>query len=1427
MKKTVCIFLALFAILAVVKAQKTIRVAAFNYYPAIFMDTDGVVKGFYVDALNELGEKENLKFIYVFGSWNEGLERIKTGEVDMLTSVAITEERLKHFDYTTTPLLTVWSEVYVKSKSEIKGILDLNGKTVAVMKSDFNGIYIKQLTEKLTINCNFIETTDFEEVFKLIEDEDVDAGVVNNIFGAPKSIEYQLISSGIVFNPFEIYFAVKKDSNQDLLKLLNTTLHNWKHDRNSVLNTARQKWSHANVGAIEVFPKWLQKAVYTTLFIVLALFVLIAFLRYKIGEATKSIKKSEERFILAMKASNDGLFDWNLETNDIYYSPGWKKMLGYEDHELPNDFSIWENFTDPEDVKKTWEVIDKITSKQIDRFVTEFKMKHKDGHWVDILARAEAFFNTQGKALRIVGTHVDISVRKKAEIQLIESKYHLQAMINAVPDMIFRINTRGVFLSYKADADNLYVKSDAIIGKNYKEIMPQYFIDILDDKIEKAITSNDIQIFEYQLEIPEKGIKIYEARMSKSGENEVTSVVRDITERKKADETLKITRFSIDHASDGLFWMTSEAKIIDCNPAACISLGYTKEELLKLTIPDIDDDYQAEKWVNHFIDLRKHSKLIFETKHRHKDGHYISVEIVANYVKYGELELNCAFVRDISERKKVEEKLLASENKYRQLFDLSPVGTLIVGMDKRFIKCNTAFCNFIGYTENELIGKHISEITYPEDIEVGMNEIKQIANGSTEAASVEKRYLRKDGQIVWGNVAISIVKDATHKPLFLIPIIQDITKRKQSEIELMAAKEKVEESETYLRTVLQSIDDVIVSRDLNNNAVFFNKAFELVTSELFNQPAHIGLNTLKLLSNENREFWENTLNKVKNGEESSIEYDYTTPSNTTKYYLTSHMPIFKGSKIVGTLEVTKDISIFKQREAELKIAKEKAEESDERLRNLVDSTEAIIWEADAQTFKFTFVSNQAERLLGHPIEDWYADGFWANHLYEDDKEEAINYCVYSTKQKLDHDFEYRFIAKDGRIVWLRDVVNVVIKDQEPHVLRGVMFDITANKLAQEALKVSEQKLSALFASMTEMVALHELEFNEYGQPVNYRITDCNAAYTQVTGIKKEEAIGKLATELYGTETPPYFEEYKQVAISGKPHTYNTYFAPMDKHFSISVVSPKKNHFATITNDITAMQQIQNIISAKNKELENYLYVSSHDLRSPLVNIQGFSQRLQKQINSINLLVQECELEPLVKTNLTQITDKSIPETLNFIFTSVAKMDVLINSLLQISRVGRIKMEIKNIETNLLITNIINQLNFQLTEISATIKVEKLPHCFGDENTLNQLFANILDNAIKYRNPKVPLLIKIEGKVIYNKVIYSIRDNGVGIAPKYLNKIWDVFYRIDPSIHENGEGIGLSIVKRIVDKHKGKIWVESEEGLGTTFYIELLTKEFEE
>ncbi|QTA79740.1 Two component system sensor histidine kinase, PAS domain-containing [Desulfonema limicola] len=424
--------------------------------------------------------------------------------------------------------------------------------------------------------------------------------------------------------------------------------------------------------------------------------------------------------------------------------------------------------------------------------------------------------------------------------------------------------------------------------------------------------------------------------------------------------------------------------------------------------------------------------------------------------------------------------------------------------------------------------------------------------------------------------------------------------------------------------------------------------------------------------------------------------------------------------------------------------------------------------------------------------------------------------------------ENRVFSGKGRIHWMQ-FINKGLFDKNGSLLeiQSVGRDITDRKLAEKALQESEEKLNTLFDAMTELVVLHEMLEDENGEFVNYRITACNQAFAAVTGIKQHKALGKTATEVYQTETAPYLKEYSLVVKTGKPFEFTTYYPAMDKYFMISAVSLKENRFATITTDITAIKQVQEVISAKNKELENYLYVASHDLRSPLVNIQGFSQRLQKQVNSIKNILSEYSFEKEIQQKIEKITDEGIPKSLEFIFTNVSKMDSLINGLLQISRTGRVQMNIKKIEMNMLIKKIIESLSFQIENIADKFIVQDLPACYGDENLLNQLFSNLIGNALKYKDQNRPLIITVSAETRYNRVIYSIQDTGIGIAKRHLEKIWDVFYRVDARSEEAGEGIGLSIVKRIADKHQGKVFAESREGRGSIFYVELMKEEFSE
>lgn len=276
--------------------QQKIRIAAFNFYPTLFQAKDGSVKGFYVDFLDEIARREGWKIEYVYGNWADGLTWIKTGEVDVLTNVAFTNDRAAFLDYGKEPLLTVWSELYVPRNSIIDDIQGVSGKKIALMKGDFNAASFKNLVEQFGIPCQYVEYGNFEEVFKAIASRQVDGGVVNNTFGSAKYREYDIKSSGVIFNPFDIFLAVAKGKNSTVLSTLDRYLVEWRKSESSPYHQARERWSHGTASTIRVTHPWVKKFI---LISVAGLFVALAFifmLRVQVRRKTFEIKNQlEER----------------------------------------------------------------------------------------------------------------------------------------------------------------------------------------------------------------------------------------------------------------------------------------------------------------------------------------------------------------------------------------------------------------------------------------------------------------------------------------------------------------------------------------------------------------------------------------------------------------------------------------------------------------------------------------------------------------------------------------------------------------------------------------------------------------------------------------------------------------------------------------------------------------------------------------------------------------------------------------------------------------------------------------------------------------------------------------------------------------------------------------------------------------------------
>jgi PAS domain S-box-containing protein len=272
-------------------SPQKIRIAAFNLYPTLFQDTDGTVKGFYVDFLNEIAKRENWEIEFVYGSWADGLARIKSGEVDVLTNVAFTSERAQIMDYGKEPLLTVWAELYVPNGSKINGIRDVKNKKIAIMQGDFNAAIFRDRTEKFGIPCEIIEFGNFEEVFNAIATRKADGGVVNNTFGSAKQAEYSIRSSGVIFNPFDIFFTVAKGKNTTILATLDKYLEAWRKTENSPYHQARKRWSHGSASTIRVIHPWLKEVSIISALLLCTAVVFVIVLRIQVRRKTAEIQK--------------------------------------------------------------------------------------------------------------------------------------------------------------------------------------------------------------------------------------------------------------------------------------------------------------------------------------------------------------------------------------------------------------------------------------------------------------------------------------------------------------------------------------------------------------------------------------------------------------------------------------------------------------------------------------------------------------------------------------------------------------------------------------------------------------------------------------------------------------------------------------------------------------------------------------------------------------------------------------------------------------------------------------------------------------------------------------------------------------------------------------------------------------------------------
>lgn len=967
-----------------------------------------------------------------------------------------------------------------------------------------------------------------------------------------------------------------------------------------------------------------------------------------------------------------------------------------------------------------------------------------------------------------------------------------RSLIKLLPDLKVGVHFSSIFKFNRPHLDEISITnfnelkdqlviiesnaSNSISLRGQFEIYQQGFLFIgspwfnsMDDVIEKKLILNDFAIHDPLIDL------MHVMNNLKNSRNELKELLTTINhqknELKNANKEIHDVALFTTQNPDPLIRIDFEGNLLNTNPAA--------KKIAKIFYEE--KPYPIEEFFKHIIQKVDTTTNLWNFKVQ-SNGKCYSFDCISLFEE-GYINI---YGRDITNDRKNQEEirklsLVASANKN---------GVVLLDLNGEIFWCNEAYQEIEELDFEDIIGKNILDFGPCKTTDKSEREkvLKGFRNGHLFEG--EKNSIARNGKLFWYKTSKQPIRDKDGKVLQYFAIIEDITLEKQNEEQLH-----------LLSAIVKNNTDAIIITNAVGETEWVNDSFTELTGYsakeiLGKRPGHL----LQGIESDPE-----TISMMKSQIDKGLPFSCEIVNYTKtkeKYWARIHGQVLhnKHGEVIKYFATQDNITYEKEFNQQLV-------ESENRLKTLITNMQSgILLEDDNR--KIVLVNHAFCQLFHIEAEPHHMIGIDCNLMAENTKNYFKNpeeFCARIDKilQQKKLVIAEEVNLADGR-VFERSYIPL-FKEKKYNGHLWSYDDITLKKNYKESLEAERTKYSNIIANM--QMGLVEVD--------NYdKIIFANQAFVDMSGFSIIELIGQKATDLLVSKKNDHIIKDKiqlrkanisdsyeiQVKIkNGEERNWLISGAP-NRNLNGKIKGSVGIHF-----DITEQKKLEKEkekllykLAKQNEYLNEYAHVVSHDLKSPLRSIHSLLSWIQED-NDKEFNVQTQEY-------LKQIGEK------------VEKMDSLIHGILMYSKVESQKRNFENVDLNEIVQNAIDTIHIP-ENITVSIK-NTLPKMEIDSFIMYQLFQNLISNAVNY-NDKQDGIVEIDSTESQKHYTFSFKDNGIGIDIKYQTKIFEIFESY--SKNTQSTGIGLAIVKKIVDKCEGEIWLESEVGVGTTFYVELPKK----